>query len=120
MFLSPWRVSTIGARALINRGYEVVAVDSGEAAIGVLQAGDTAFDIMITDVIMPGFDGPGLIRKVHDDFSDLDMKVVFISGYTEDSFRQRLGHTDAIHFLPKPFTLQQLVGKVKEIMDDDG
>ena len=86
----------------------------------MLQAGGTTFDIMITDVIMPGLDGPGLVRKVHQDFPGLDMKVVFISGYTEDSFRQRLGHTDEIHFLPKPFTLLQLAGKVKEIMESGG
>ena len=43
------------------------------------------------------------------------MRVIFISGYTEDSFRQRLDDTEDIHFLPKPFSLQQLAGKVKEI-----
>jgi two-component system cell cycle sensor histidine kinase/response regulator CckA len=44
------------------------------------------------------------------------MKVIFISGYTEDSFRKRLDTDAEIHFLPKPFSLKQLAGKVKEVM----
>jgi FixJ family two-component response regulator len=45
------------------------------------------------------------------------MKVIYISGYAEDAFRKRLDETGAIHFLPKPFSLKQLAGKVKEVMD---
>ena len=56
-----------------------------------------------------------MIRQVRE--SHPDMKVVFISGYTEDSFRKRLDEdTGEILFLPKPFTLQQLAGVVKEVM----
>ncbi len=44
------------------------------------------------------------------------MKVIFISGYTEDAFRKRLDSDTDIHFLPKPFSLKQLAGKVKEVM----
>jgi two-component system cell cycle sensor histidine kinase/response regulator CckA len=76
-----------------------------------------AIDVLITDVVMPGMDGPTMIRQVRD--THPDMKVIFISGYTEDSFRQRLDDSEDIHFLPKPFTLQQLAGKVKEIMEDE-
>ncbi len=46
------------------------------------------------------------------------MKVIFISGYTEDPFRKRLGNDDDIHFLPKPFSLKQLASKVKEVMQE--
>jgi len=53
------------------------------------------------------------VRETHP-----DMKVIFISGYTEDSFRQRLGSDSEIHFLPKPFSLKQLAGKVKEVMTE--
>lgn len=73
--------------------------------------------MLITDVVMPGLDGPAMIRKVRE--SHPEMKVVFISGYTEDSFRQRLDEDSGeILFLPKPFTLQQLAGVVKEVMAD--
>jgi FixJ family two-component response regulator len=45
------------------------------------------------------------------------MKVIYISGYAEDAFRKRLDETGAINFLPKPFSLKQLAGKVKEVME---
>ena len=44
------------------------------------------------------------------------MKVIFISGYAEDEFREKLERETDIHFLPKPFSLEQLAGKVKEVM----
>jgi two-component system cell cycle sensor histidine kinase/response regulator CckA len=63
---------------------------------------------------MPGIDGTALIRRVREMRPEL--KVICISGYTEDSFRKRLDFSDNIHFLPKPFSLQQLAGKVKEVI----
>ena len=47
------------------------------------------------------------------------MPVIFISGYAEDSFRKRLGQEAGIHFLPKPFSLKDLAGKVKEVMGEE-
>jgi two-component system cell cycle sensor histidine kinase/response regulator CckA len=70
---------------------------------------------LITDVVMPRMDGPTLIRAVRERWPR--MKVIYISGYAEDAFRKRLDETGAIHFLPKPFSLKQLAGKVKEVMD---
>src|SRR5439155_13122358 len=48
-----------------------------------------------------------------------EMKVIFISGYTEDAFRQRLDSDSEIHFLPKPFSLKQLASKVKEVISGE-
>ena len=64
---------------------------------------------------MPHMDGPALIREVRE--RRPDMKVIFISGYAEDAFRQRLDSDGAIDFLPKPFSLKQLAAKVKEVME---
>ena len=111
-------VRMFGARALRNKGYNVIEAPSGEDALEILNGGEHRIDLVITDVIMPGMDGPALFRHVREKYPD--MKVIFISGYTEDSFRQRLDATENIHFLPKPFSLQQLAGKVKEIMTDGG
>jgi two-component system cell cycle sensor histidine kinase/response regulator CckA len=63
---------------------------------------------------MPGVDGPALFKEVREIRPDL--RVIFISGYAEDSFREKIGSGTGVHFLPKPFTLQQLAGKVKEAM----
>jgi len=106
-------VRKFGARALRNKGYTVIETASGESALEVIDKGE-AIDIMITDVVMPGIDGTALIRRVREKRPEL--KVICISGYTEDSFRKRLDFSDNIHFLPKPFSLQQLAGKVKEVI----
>ena len=110
-------VRIFGARALRNKGYTVIEARSGEAALELI--GDTAekIDLIITDVVMPKLDGPGLVREVRE--THPDMKVIFISGYTEDSFRQHLDRDSNIHFLPKPFSLKQLATKVKEVMDGE-
>ena len=103
-------VRRFGARALRGKGYTVIEVGSGEGPLEILEKGE-AIDLMITDVVMPGLDGPSLIRQARQ--SRPDLKVIFISGYTADSFRQRLDTDADIHFLPKPFSLQQLAGRVK-------
>ena len=59
----------------------------------------------------------GIIREVRE--THPDMKVIFISGYTEDSFRKRLDTDAEIHFLPKPFSLKQLASKVKEVISGE-
>jgi two-component system cell cycle sensor histidine kinase/response regulator CckA len=110
-------VRIFGARALRNKGYKVLEAKSGEAALEALQSAGEPIDLLITDVVMPRMDGPALIREVREIIPD--MKVIFISGYTEDSFRQRLDNDSEIHFLPKPFNLKQLASKVKEVISGE-
>ena len=107
-------VRLFSARALRNKGYKVIEAKSGEAALEVIHRATEQIDLLVTDVVMPRMDGPGLIREVRQ--THPDMKVIFISGYTEDSFRKRLNTDAEIHFLPKPFSLKQLASKVKEVM----
>jgi two-component system cell cycle sensor histidine kinase/response regulator CckA len=110
-------VRIFGARALRNKGYKVLEAKSGEAALELIQSADEPIDLLITDVVMPNMDGPALIREVREIHPD--MKVIFISGYTEDAFRQRLDSDSDIHFLPKPFSLKQLATKVKEVISGE-
>jgi two-component system cell cycle sensor histidine kinase/response regulator CckA len=110
-------VRIFGARALRNKGYKVLEAKSGEAALDLLHGAGETIDLLITDVVMPRMDGPALIREVREFVPD--MKVIFISGYTEDSFRQRLDSDSEIHFLPKPFNLKQLATKVKEVISGE-
>jgi two-component system, cell cycle sensor histidine kinase and response regulator CckA len=109
-------VRIFGARALRNKGYKVLEAKSGEDALETIRGGEQ-IDLLITDVVMPRMDGPALIREVRETHPDL--KVIFISGYTEDAFRQRLDSDSEIHFLPKPFSLKQLAGKVKEVISGE-
>ena len=110
-------VRIFGARALRNKGYKVLEAKSGEGALELIRSADEKIDLLITDVVMPRMDGPSLIRHVRE--THPDMKVIFISGYTEDAFRQRLDNDSEIHFLPKPFSLKQLASKVKEVISDE-
>jgi two-component system cell cycle sensor histidine kinase/response regulator CckA len=110
-------VRIFGARALRNKGYKVLEAKSGEAALELMGSTEETIDLLITDVVMPNMDGPALIREVREIHPD--MKVIFISGYTEDAFRQRLDSDSEIHFLPKPFSLKQLAGKVKEVISGE-
>jgi two-component system, cell cycle sensor histidine kinase and response regulator CckA len=107
-------VRIFGARALRNKGYKVVEAKSGEAALELIRDSKQRIDLLITDVVMPQMDGPGLVREVRTIHPE--MKVIFISGYTEDAFRQRLDSDSGIDFLPKPFSLKQLAAKVREVL----
>ena len=106
-------VRLFSARALRNKGYKVLEARSGEIALELLATAEEP-DVMITDVVMPRMDGPTLIGKVREQRPDL--KIICISGYAEGSFREKLDRFPDIHFLPKPFSLQQLAGKVKEVL----
>jgi two-component system cell cycle sensor histidine kinase/response regulator CckA len=110
-------VRLFSARALRNKGYQVLEARHGEAALEILEVDKSAVDLLITDVVMPKMDGPTLAREIW--LRRPEMKVIFISGYAEDDFRRRLGENDGIQFLPKPFSLKQLAAKVKEALRDN-
>ncbi len=108
-------VRVFSARALRNKGYQVLEAKNGEVAMQLLSAESAKIDLLITDVVMPQMDGPTLARNVRK--IRPDMSVIFISGYAEDRFRDELdGGDSAAHFLPKPFSLKQLASKVKEVI----
>jgi two-component system, cell cycle sensor histidine kinase and response regulator CckA len=109
-------VRLFSARALKNKGYKVIEAESAERALDILRDSAEKIDLVITDVVMPKMDGPSLIKEVRELYPERALKVIFMSGYTEDNFRKRLGDDVDIHFLPKPFSLKQLAGKVKEVM----
>lgn len=107
-------VRVFGARALRNKGYQVLEARGGEEALRILEEQKGKVDLLISDVVMPQMDGPTLIRHVKEKMPDI--KVIFISGYTEDRFREQLREGEVVHFLSKPFSLKQLAGKVKEVL----
>ena len=105
-------VRMFSSRALSNKGYEVLEADCGESALDVIEDYDGKIDLLITDVIMPEMDGPTLAKKILETHEGLP--VIFVSGYTEEKFKEELGEN--AHFLPKPFTLEQLAKKVKDVL----
>jgi two-component system, cell cycle sensor histidine kinase and response regulator CckA len=107
-------VRSFSSRALRNKGYKVIEAASGDIALKMLLEEKIRMDLLVTDVMMPGIDGAQLIREVKKIMPD--MKVICISGYAEETMREKIGSDQAVHFLPKPFSLKQLAGKVKELM----
>jgi len=112
-------VRIFAARALRNKGYNVLEADSGENALEVFSGYEGAIDLIISDVVMPGINGPKMLQQLENQFAERmqGIKVVFISGYAEDAFLDTFGADRSFNFLPKPFTLKQLAGKVKEVLD---
>ena len=110
-------VRLFGARALRNKGYTVIEARSGEQAMEVLKAED-GIDLLISDVVMPGMDGVTLARFVR--MERPAIRIILISGYSEDVARDGIDPDAGIHFLPKPFSLKQLAGAVKQVMAGDG
>lgn len=107
-------VRLFGARALRNQGYDVIEAISGENALELLLNGQS-IDILVTDVVMPGMDGTSLAKLVRSERPFI--KVILMSGYAEDTALGELTGEGGIHFLPKPFSLKQLAGKVKEALE---
>jgi two-component system cell cycle sensor histidine kinase/response regulator CckA len=108
-------VRSCAARALRLRGYTVVEAASGEEALEVLKDADLHVDLLLSDVIMPGLDGPAWVREAHR--SRPGVKVIFMSGYAEDAFVGGDSGIPHSSFLPKPFTLNELTQRVKDQLD---
>jgi two-component system cell cycle sensor histidine kinase/response regulator CckA len=108
-------VRIFASRALANKGYRVIDAASGEAALQKVQEHVGSVDVLISDVVMPNMDGPTLAKRVRE--LRPRIKIIFISGYAEDAFRRNLDRDVNFSFLPKPFSLKQLAGKVKEVLE---
>ncbi|MFW0777058.1 MAG: ATP-binding protein [Rickettsiales bacterium] len=106
-------VRIFAARALRNKGYNVIEADCGETAIELMNQHGKDVEVIVTDVIMPGMTGPSMIDEIIPDYPDV--KVIFISGYAEDVFVNNYGAERSFNFLAKPFTLKQLASKIKEV-----
>ena len=105
-------VRLFGSRALRNKGYRVIEASDGEEALHALNDFDETVDLIITDVVMPGMDGHTLVRLIKEKMPEI--KVILISGYSEEAIPGDIGAD--IHFLSKPFSLQDLAGKVKDVI----
>ena len=104
----------LNARGLASRGYTVIEAGNGVEALEELERQGGHVDLVVSDVVMPEMDGPTLMKELKK--RNLDIRIIFVSGYAEDAFEKGLSDTHRFEFLPKPFTLKQLVTKVKETM----
>jgi signal transduction histidine kinase/ActR/RegA family two-component response regulator len=106
----------LNARGLKSRGYNVLEAGNGLEAIELIDGHDGSIDLVVSDVVMPEMDGPALLKELRKRSPNL--KIIFVSGYAEEAFAKSLPEGGQFEFLAKPFTLKQLIAKVKDTMAD--
>jgi two-component system, cell cycle sensor histidine kinase and response regulator CckA len=107
-------VRAFAVRALTSRGYTVMEADSGEVGLEVIEADTDGFELILSDVVMPEMDGPSMLKELRN--RKIMTKIIFMSGYAEEAFERNLDGAADFAFLQKPFSLKQLLEKVKEVM----
>jgi two-component system, cell cycle sensor histidine kinase and response regulator CckA len=108
-------VRAFGARALRSRGYTVLEAGSGVEALEQVDAHGDEIVMVVSDVVMPEMDGPTLFIELKK--RGRNYRFVFASGYAEEAFKKNLpeAEQEAFMFLPKPYSLKQLIEAVKQV-----
>jgi two-component system cell cycle sensor histidine kinase/response regulator CckA len=106
-------VRTVAERALTRAGYEVTACANGEEGLAAIVEGTTQFDVVVSDVVMPGMDGPAMVRAIRARLPK--MPVLFMSGYAEEQLRRDINIPD-MHFIAKPFSVASIGDKVGAVL----
>lgn len=104
-------VRAFAARALRMRGYTVLEAENAEAALDLLCDPDLHVDLFVSDVIMPGMDGPSFVREARKRRPEAG--VIFVSGYAEEALSDMQARIPNSVFLPKPFSLGELTETVQ-------
>ncbi|MCR8725555.1 ATP-binding protein [Frigidibacter sp. ROC022] len=105
-------VRAFASRALRLRGFTVIEAANAEEALQILEDPDLVIDVFVTDVVMPGLDGPTWVAQALEDRPGV--RVVFVSGYAEDSVAEHQARIPNAVFLPKPFSLSELTNTVTQ------
>ncbi len=96
-------------------GYTVYSAEHPERALELLRDITEKIDLVITDVVMPGMNGQQLFERITADHPEID-KVLYMSGYTNNIIVTDGALEEGLHFLQKPFTVDALMAKVKELL----
>ena len=108
-------VRAFASRALRLRGYTVLEAENAEEALKTLEDPGLSVDVFVTDVVMPGMDGPSWVRRALQDRPNV--KVIFVSGYAEEALSETQARIPNSVFLPKPFSLNDLTATVQGQMN---
>jgi two-component system cell cycle sensor histidine kinase/response regulator CckA len=108
-------VRAFAARMLRSQGYTVVEANSGEHAMSQVAEFHEPIDLLLTDVVMPGMSGRQLAMRMLETRPGL--KVLFMSGYTDNVMAQHGVLEPGTELLQKPFTLRSLGDKVRAVLD---
>ena len=110
-------VRTLAAHVLRRHGYRVIEAADGEEGLACSASFGGAIDLLLTDVVMPRRGGLEVARRLCAERTTL--RVLFMSGFTEDSDILRGLRDDQLAFLPKPFTPDALLRRVRQVLDDE-
>ncbi len=108
-------VRAVAERALVRAGYTVTTARDGEEGLAAIANGNTEFDLIVSDVVMPAMDGPAMARAIRR--VKPKVPILFMSGYAEEQLRNDID-IDNMHFIPKPFSVQQINAKVSEVLGE--
>ena len=108
-------VRAVAVAILTRQGYEVIAAESGPAALKQCERGGARIDLLMTDVVMPGMNGRELADTLQARRPGL--RLLFTSGYTENVIGQHGVLDEGVAFLGKPYTPRSLAAKVREVLD---
>ena len=105
-------VRTVAERALARAGYDVTSCANGEEGLAAIAEGGV-FDVVVSDVVMPGMDGPAMVRAIRARLPH--MPVLFMSGYAEEQLRRDIDIAE-MHFIAKPFSVASIGDKVAAVL----
>jgi CheY-like chemotaxis protein len=109
-------VRELAARILRDRGYQVYEAPDGKETLDIAQRHpERKFHLLLTDVVMPGMSGKELADRLK--LSTPDIKVLFISGYTDNAIVHHGVLDKGVNFIQKPFSMESLARKVREVLD---
>ncbi len=109
------QILNLGSRILEQHGYTVLAASTPQAALALVKQASATIHLLITDVVMPGMNGKELIERLRKGRPGLP--CIFMSGYTADVIAHHGVLEEGVAFLQKPFTIEGLTKKVREILD---
>ena len=106
-------VRSVARRVLEQNQMRVVEAENGTKALAVFQASPADFDVVVSDVVMPGMNGPALVDLLL--LTRPDLKVLYMSGYANDALVNHSVAGRGFVYLQKPFAPNELVRKVREL-----
>jgi CheY-like chemotaxis protein len=112
------QIRALAARALTSAGFEVQQAANGALGLSMLQAQCPAFDVIVTDVVMPELTGPEMARKARE--LQPSVGLVFMSGFPDAMLSAHANEFQGAAFLAKPFSAQVLIEAVRECAATDG
>jgi CheY-like chemotaxis protein len=108
-------VRDLAVEVLTRNGYSVIQAEHGKACLDILDGHDGPLDLLLTDVVMPGLNGRELFEEVKNRFPSV--KVIYMSGYSEDIVTHRGVLYDGLPFIQKPFAVNDLASQVRAVLE---